>query len=715
MHGHGSLVTVATCNLNQWAMDFDGNMERILSSCQQAKALGASYRLGPELEICGYGCEDHFYEHDTFAHCWESLQELMERGASDDLLCDFGMPILFQGARYNCRVLVHNRRILMIRPKCAMADGGNYRESRYFTAFPPKSTSRRELLLLPERFYATFGQREAPFGLQAVQCADGTTVGCESCEELWTPDSTHIGLALRGVEIIGNASGSHHELRKLHARVDLIQSATRKSGGIYLYANQRGCDGGRLYYDGCAMICVNGEVLAQAPQFHVADVQVICATIDLDQVRSYRASIPSFGMQARDCEGDYIKCHYVRMLSDSQRKITKPLESVRFHSPEEECCLGPACWLWDYLRRSGASGFFLPLSGGADSASVATIVGVMCHLVTTAAKDDPEVAKECRRVCRQDDDWIPSTSQEMAKCIMHTTFMGTENSSKATESRAKRLGEAIGSYHSSIKIDRMVSAVIHVFSFSTGKTPQFTSQGGTMAEDLALQNIQARLRMVAAYLFAQLLPWVRGRSGFLLVLGSANVDEGLRGYMTKYDCSSADLNPIGAMSKGDLKRMLLWAAKTYPAYHTVLSEIAGAPPTAELRPMVASSSSDETIEHSQLDEDEMGMSYDELGMFGRLRKMSRCGPVSMFRRLYSMEWSHLSPRVVADKVQKFFFYYAINRHKMCTITPAYHAEGYSPDDNRFDLRQFLYNSSWTRQFRVMNELVAEYDNEAKEE
>ena len=51
--------------------------------------------------------------------------------------------------------------------------------------------------------------------------------------------------------------------------------------------------------------------------------------------------------------------------------------------------------------------------------------------------------------------------------------------------------------------------------------------------------------MVLAFLLAQLGPWVRGRSGFLLVLGSANVDEGLRGYLTKYDCSSADLNPIG--------------------------------------------------------------------------------------------------------------------------------------------------------------------------
>ena len=47
----------------------------------------------------------------------------------------------------------------------------------------------------------------------------------------------------------------------------------------------------------------------------------------------------------------------------------------------------------------------------------------------------------------------------------------------------------------------------------------------------------------------QLTLWVRGRPGGLLVLGSGNVDEALRGYLTKYDCSSADINPIGGFSK----------------------------------------------------------------------------------------------------------------------------------------------------------------------
>jgi NAD+ synthase (glutamine-hydrolysing) len=41
------------------------------------------------------------------------------------------------------------------------------------------------------------------------------------------------------------------------------------------------------------------------------------------------------------------------------------------------------------------------------------------------------------------------------------------------------------------------------------------------------------------------------------VLGSANVDESLRGYLTKYDCSAADLNPIGGICKADLRSFIV--------------------------------------------------------------------------------------------------------------------------------------------------------------
>ena len=61
-----------------------------------------------------------------------------------------------------------------------------------------------------------------------------------------------------------------------------------QAGGIYLYANQRGCDGGRLYFDGCACIAVNGRLVAQGSQFSLRDVEVVTARVDLDEVVSYR-------------------------------------------------------------------------------------------------------------------------------------------------------------------------------------------------------------------------------------------------------------------------------------------------------------------------------------------------------------------------------------------------------------------------------------------
>lgn len=115
------------------------------------------------------------------------------------------------------------------------------------------------------------------------------------------------------------------------------------------------------------------------------------------------------------------------------------------------------------------------------------------------------------------------------------------------------------SYHIEINIDSAISALLTIFNAVTGLTPKFRTQGGCPRQNLALQNIQSRIRMVLAYLFAQLMLWVRNRPGGLLVLGSANVDESLRGYMTKYDCSSADVNPIGGISKTDLKKFLLYA------------------------------------------------------------------------------------------------------------------------------------------------------------
>lgn len=379
-----------------------------------------------------------------------------------------------------------------------------------------------------------------------------TSIGCELCAELFTPRPEHVKFAFFGVEIIANASGSHHQLRKLDHRLNYIQGATEKWGGVYLYANQRGCDGGRLYFDGCCCIVQNGKMLKQGAQFGLNEVEVITAEVDLDEVVEKRRGLTLLHDQASSIQIPSLNRVNVDFdLTEFMICAAGALPmDPRIPLPEEELVYGPASWLWDYLRRSGATGFLLPLSGGADSSSVATIVGAMCQMVMKSCQENnQDTIDAVRRIGGYTETELPSNAQNFANRIFTTIFQRTVNSSVETRTRARQLAEEIGSFHVDVNIDLAVDAIVKIFQLFSNKVPRFQTHGGTQVEDLALQNIQARLRMVIAFTFSQLLPWFRGRTGFLLVLSSANVDESLRGYMTKYDCSSGDLNPIGGISK----------------------------------------------------------------------------------------------------------------------------------------------------------------------
>ncbi|KAG8382766.1 hypothetical protein BUALT_Bualt05G0111400 [Buddleja alternifolia] len=603
------LLKVATCNLNQWAMNFDCNMKNIKESISMAKESDAVIRLGPELEITGYGYEDHFLELDTVTHAWDCLKELLLDDWTDGILCSFGMPVI-KG------------------------------ELRWFTAW--KQKEHLEDFLLLGDISEALSQTTVPFGYGYIQFLD-TVVAAEVCEELFSPMPPHAELALNGVEVFMNASGSHHQLRKLDLRL-------------------------RAFIDGCSCIVVNGDVVAQSSPFSLKDVELTVAQVDLDAVASLRGSISSFQEQA-SCKPKVSSVAVPYKLCQSfklQMSLSSPLK-IQYHSPEEEIAFGPGCWLWDYLRRSGASGFLLPLSGGADSSSVAAIVGCMvkelirdAYVPLEIANGDEEVKADAVRIGRYTDGQFPTDNKEFARRIFYTVFMGSENrvaasvsplggrnnvldirtfhrelySSNATRSRAKVLAEEIGSWHLDVLIDGVVSALLSLFQTLTGKRRCYKVDGGSNIENLGLQNIQARIRMVLAFMLASLLPWVHNKPGFYLVLGSSNVDEGLRGYLTK-----------------DLRRFLRWAAVQLG--FSSLAEIEAAPPTAELEP---------------LDEGDMGMTYEELSVYGRMRKIFRCGPVSMFK-------------------------------------------SYSPEDNRFDLRQFLYNARWPYQFRKIDELVHQLDGD----
>ncbi|EEH48540.2 glutamine-dependent NAD(+) synthetase [Paracoccidioides brasiliensis Pb18] len=694
------LVTVATCSLNQWVLDFEGNTTRIIESIRIAKAAGAKLRVGPELEITGYSCQDHFLEGDLYLHVWQCIATIVDHPDCQDILIDIGAPsdvykVRHRNIRYNARIHILNRKILLIKPKMWLAGDANYYEYRWFTPWAkPRHVEEYHL----ERIVGNItGQATVPIGDAVISTYD-SAIGIETCEELFTPSNPGIHMGLNGVEIFTNSSGSHHELRKLKQRIELIRHCTR-GGGIYLYANQRGEDGnGRLYFDGSAGIFVNGRVVGMSSQFSLKDVDVVTAVVDLEEVRSFRTSVSRSAQASQAPVYQRIEAQIsLSKKSDAFNPSIKPSPDIElnFHTPEEEIALGPACWLWDYLRRSRQSGFFLPLSGGLDSASVAVITFSMCRLVVAACHHrNEDVIADMRRVVGEppDSKWLPETPQDLCGRILHTCYMGTTNSSKETRYRAKELAKYIGSYHIDLDIDSVVSAISNLFSFVTNFTPRFSVHGGTQSENLALQNIQARSRLVVGYMFAQLLPLVRQRpgGGSLLVLAS------------EYDCSSADLNPIGSIDKRDLIDFLLWAKVNFDL--PIIESFVHAIPTAELEPITES--------YTQSDEDQMGMTYTELSLFGRLRKISKCGPFGMYEKLLHMWPEQHTPSEIYEKVRRFFYYYAVNRHKQVILTPSYHAESYSCDDNRHDQRPILYPASFPFQNKKIEEHVKALESQA---
>ncbi|KHJ98227.1 NAD+ synthase [Oesophagostomum dentatum] len=678
---------LAVCTVNNWALDFEGNLARIVkiisiwTACEEAHQSGALLRLGPELEIPGYGCADHFYEIDTEVHSWEILKELMSRSEEwPDLLIVTGMPVRHRMLLYNCLVALLNGKILLIRPKMMLCDDDVYRESRWFARWTkPFHTVDFEL----NKAYG-FKQDTVPFGDGVLKSSDGVAIGFEMCEELWAAHSRDIELGLRGVDIVCNGSGSHHVLGKSNYRLNqLILGGSQKNGGIYLYSNHRGCDGDRVYYDGGSTIAQNGKLFAQIHQFDIEDTCIAVAVLDLNETISFRQKKSSNCYEA-SCLPEYITINFDSnfTLSDPTLPLTKEIidgiERLQL-TPTEELCHGPPAWLWHYLRRSKMSGFFVPLSGGQDSSAVAAMVRLMCEKVCGAVKrrretdggDDPAYYLNGERVGED--------PAELCNKILFTCYMATEHSSAGTRACADSLARDINSNHSSVFIDTIVSAVLSVFNVALGFVPSFSSDD--VREGLALQNLQARVRMVLAYLFAQLYLIIKHRPGSLLVLGTSNVDETLVGYVTKYDCSSADINPIGSVSKVDLRKFLRKVHDDYGM--NSLQAVIDSVPTAELKPLVDG-------ELAQTDEEEVGLTYEELSVIGKLRRPHCMGPYSTFLALCSLWYPTYSYDEIEEKVKRFFYRYRVNRHKTTVATPAYHATEYSPDDHRNDHRPFLY-------------------------
>ena len=602
---------------------------------------------------------------------------------------------------------------------------GNYRESRWFTAWDDGPRGLMTWFPLPEFITKLNGQTRAPFGDKAIlelglpcdSLASATTlrIGFEICEELWHCDAQHITFfGKRGCHLVLNSSASYWEIRKLDRALNLMKMATFKSGGIYAFANLVGCDGGgRLCFYGRSLVMMNGDLITMTTDTETMfdEIQTTVAFIDPNDVTQYRlqnnvrtkthesigSNLVFDALKQKNyndisvCIENVVTINIIGFNAlSSPIVVDKPIGDQLALRPEQEIMIYCSLWLWDYLRRCigrGLEGFVVPLSGGLDSSSVVCLVYSLCTLLYKQVANKNKIIIDYLKVLFKDEtiaDRIQSPKDICYK-ILKCVYLSTRYSGHDSHDRAQSLSQSVNCQFIAHNFD-------DVFQLVTNSVPL---EDKTDMVTIQKQNLQARLRMVLTYHFSE---------GKRLVLATGNVDEALVGYLTKYDCSSADLNPIGSISKTDLKKFMRFSKEFISDSNNAINRIVEAIPSAEL------------TGEDQQDEQDLGLTYDELSLFGKLRRgqLGTYGPFGMFCKIWDDRHSqHIrtaikdldnanSPDVVASKVKRFFTLYANNRHKQTVLTPALHSETYSPDDNRFDHRQFLLDPLWKFQFKQID-------------
>ncbi|MBI4601141.1 MAG: NAD(+) synthase, partial [Planctomycetes bacterium] len=291
LYTHG-FIRAAVCLPRVRVADPEHNAERTVALARRASGLGCAVALFPELGLSAYSNEDLFHQHALLDASLEALGRVL--GATRDLapIVFVGAPLRFGGQLFNCAVALHRGRVLGVTPKTYLPNYREFYEKRQFTS--GRDAAVREVTLL--------GQR-VPFGgdvLYAASNVKDLAVHAEICEDVWVPIPPSTYAALGGATVLLNLSASNITIGKAAYRRELCASQSAKCVAAYLYAAAGpGESTTDLAWDGHAILCENGAVLAESERFS-SEEQVVTADVDLERLAGERLRLTSFSDSAGD-------------------------------------------------------------------------------------------------------------------------------------------------------------------------------------------------------------------------------------------------------------------------------------------------------------------------------------------------------------------------------------------------------------------------------
>jgi len=462
-------MKIALAQFNPTVGDFEGNAARIVSLATQAKQRGADLAVFSELCVCGYLPLDLLERPAFIERNHETLKCIAMQMPLPAIVGYAGRVERDRAGKSiaNKAALIDEGRVVFEQSKMLLPTYDVFDESRYFQP----------------------GERQYVYGLGREQ------LGITVCEDVWNDKTFWANplyardpvteLVAQGSSVLLNISASPYTLEKRTLRLQMLRSLARHHRRPIVYVNQVGGDDS-LIFDGASIaITPDGRIAAQAKAFE-EDVVLFDTVTGEGDIHAQPE--------------DEIAYAYQALVTGTR----------------------------DYVRKCRFSKTIVALSGGIDSAVVASIA------VAALGPDN----------------------------VLGVSMPGPY-SSEGSRTDAKALADNLGIEFLTIPIGEVFQSYRKVLE------PAF----GGRKPDTTEENIQARIR--GNYLMA-----LSNKFGSM-VLSTGNKSESAVGYCTLYGDMAGGLAVIS-----DVPKMMVYELAEYINRerelipHSTISK----PPSAELRP-----------------------------------------------------------------------------------------------------------------------------------
>jgi NAD+ synthase (glutamine-hydrolysing) len=619
-------VKVGGACLNQTPLNWEQNLRNIVHALQAAQSEGVEVLCLPELCITGYGCEDAFFQRSLTERALGQLAEVALHTLG--LTALVGLPVWQGGVLHNMTAVLHNGHLLGFAGKQNLANDGVHYEKRWFAESPKGVWPAR----LNGDGMVDWGHSEYADEASGLFLPNGLRLGVEICEDAWVEHRP--ADAMHRPELILNPSASHFAYGKTHLRRNLVTESSRRYACTYVYANLVGNEAGRIIYDGEVLIAQNGELLATGTRFSYRDWMITATVVDLEESqqvwkRRKMGSMVAFPSLPEHASAASIEQNPIIPVPESKAE--------EFH---KAITLG----LWDYMRKSHSRGYVLSLSGGADS----TTCAIMAAEALRRAKSELTEKELHEKLAYAKLDFTKPLEAQLFSFV----YQGTENSGPETLQSAQAVAQEIGAEFHHWDTSGLHKEYLRLAEATIGRPLDWHT------DDVALQNIQSRLRSPGVWLLTN----VKGA----LLLTTSNRSEAAVGYATMDGDTSGSLAPLGGADKAFIMTWLKWAE--HALGYSSLSYVNNMPPTAELRP----------ASYAQTDETDL-MPYPLLQAIEQSAVRDSRSPLETFLVLRSQLADTYSIQELHQGVRKFYTLWARNQWKRERYAPSFHLDDYNLD------------------------------------